>query len=65
MSLLNASVTSFCKSKLCDGTLLCLLGEMQWAAQQSGDLWENGGGVGTWSDQAHEVHVLPGKIIFL
>lgn len=36
---------------------------MQRAAQQSGDLREDSGGVGTWSDQAHEIHVLPGKFV--
>lgn len=50
-------------SKLCVVAILCWLGEMQRAAQQSGDLWENSGGSGAWSDQAYEVHVLPGKIL--
>lgn len=52
---------SCCSIKLYDGSLLCLLGEMQWATQQSWNLWENRGGVRAWSDQAHEVHVLPGE----
>lgn len=39
-----------------------LLGEMQRAAQQSGDLREDCGGVGARGDQAHEVHVLPGEL---
>lgn len=52
-----------CEIRLCDGTILCLLGEMQRAAQPSGDLRENGGSARARSDQAHEVHVLPGKIL--
>ncbi len=58
---LNILYTAAAKIQLYDGALLCVLGEMQRAAQQSGDLWENGGGARTRSDQAHEVHVLPGK----
>ena len=41
--------------------LLWSSGEMQRAAKPSGDLWEDGGGAGARSDQAHEVHVLPGN----
>lgn len=36
-------------------------GEMQWAAQPSGDLWEDSGGAGARGYQAHEVHVLSGE----
>lgn len=52
-----------CKIELHDGTLFWLLGEMQRAAQQSGDLREDSGGVRAWSDQTHEVHVLPSKTL--
>lgn len=38
-----------------------LLGEVQRAAQQSGDLREDSGGVGAWGHQADELHVLPGN----
>lgn len=36
-------------------------GEMQRAAQPSGDLREDGGGAGARGHQAHEVHVLSGE----
>lgn len=39
-----------------------VLGQMQWTAQQSGDLWENSGGPGAWSHQVDELHVLPGIV---
>lgn len=42
--------------------LLPVLGEMQRAAQQSGDLREDGGGAGAGSHQADELHVLSGTV---
>lgn len=41
---------------------VCLLGQVQRTAQQSGDLWEDGRGSGAGGHQADEFHVLPGTL---